>query len=229
MGLVVLMIGAAFTFFGYQLFRVLIPFWGFFVGFTWGAQAIATGMNTGFLATVFGWVIGIIAGLVLAALAYFFYVFAVAVLTASIGYWLTAGLFMAMGLQMGFFLTFLAFIVGIALAVAAVYYNAPKGLLIVLAAFGGATAMIAGVLVFFGAVPVAALGTSLVDIIIRQSLWWTLVWIALTAIGIFAQMQISQAEYIDESNFSSYYPSSYAGAKGGSAKGDKHHHDKHKN
>src|SRR4051812_40494059 len=92
-GLITILLGLSLTFMGYQFFRILIPVWGFFAGFTWGAQALAIGLGTGFLATVMGWTVGLFVGLVIAFLAYFFYQAAVGILAGFIGYWLIGGLF----------------------------------------------------------------------------------------------------------------------------------------
>ena len=85
-GLLALLLGAAFCFIGYRFFRILIPIWGFFAGFFFGAQGVVSLFGGGFLSTVTSWVIGLVVGLIFAALAYFFYYAAVVILGGSVGY-----------------------------------------------------------------------------------------------------------------------------------------------
>ena len=63
------LIGLAFLLYGYRLFLVMLPIWGFFAGFWLGAQTIAMLLGGGFLATTTGWVVGFATGLLLAVLS----------------------------------------------------------------------------------------------------------------------------------------------------------------
>lgn len=223
-GLFLILVGLAFTFAGYQFARVLIPLWGFIAGFFWGADVISASMGGGFLATGFSWIFGLVTGLIIGALAYYFYVLEVAILFGFIGYWLVEGLFAALGLPTGFFVTFTATVVGIVLAVIAVYMRAPKGLLVFFTAFGGALFAIGGLLLMFGQIPLALLGTGFVSAVVQQSWFWSLSLIVLGIIGIVSQLSIPDAiENYEESSYS--YPThiSTAGTKGGksSSKNDK--------
>lgn len=200
--LVSILIGALFVFAGYQFFRVLIPIWGFIAGFVWGAQLVALAFGTGFLATVVGWGFGLFLALVMAVLAYLFYQIAVGVLVAFIAYTATLGIFTAIGMNpSGFLPIMLGLTAGVLLGGAAVYYNAPKGLLILLSAFGGATAVIGGFLAMFGQIPVMALGTNIVGAIITQSFFWTIAWIVLGVAGIVSQMAMSKDVTLDTSDY----------------------------
>ena len=88
-GLLALAIGLAFAFYGFKLFLILLPIWGFFAGFLIGAELISSllgGADAGFLATVTGWVVGFILGLVFAVLSYLYYWVAVILLGGFLGY-----------------------------------------------------------------------------------------------------------------------------------------------
>lgn len=218
-GLLAIIVGLLLTFAGYQFFRFLIQIWGFFIGFTWGAQGVAVGLGGGFLATGMGWFVGLVVGLVIAALAYTFYELAVGLLAASVGYWLTMSLLTPAGVQQASFLAmFLALAVGIVLGVAVLYLRAPKGILVALSAFGGATAVIGGLLVMFGGVPVALLGSGIVNAIIGESALWFIVWIALAVVGLFAQLSLSGAATLDVSDYPASSTVAFAGSKGGAAR-----------
>ena len=98
-GVLILLVGAAFCFVGYRFFRVLIAVWGFFAGFNLGAAGMTALFGQNFLGTTTGWILGLVVGLVLAALAYFFYYFAIVILGASAGYSLGSSLMAALGLN----------------------------------------------------------------------------------------------------------------------------------
>src|SRR5438132_13651524 len=71
-GLLVLLVGAAFCFAGYRFFRILIAVWGFFAGFNLGAAGMTALFGQSFVGRTTGWILGLVLGLVLAVLADFF-------------------------------------------------------------------------------------------------------------------------------------------------------------
>jgi hypothetical protein len=101
-GMIGLLFGLVLAFAGYRLFLILLPIWGFFFGFAFGAQAMQMIFGEAFLATVTSWVVGFIVALIFAVLSYLFYIFAVALVAGSLGYSVTVGLLMAIGMQSDF-------------------------------------------------------------------------------------------------------------------------------
>ena len=61
-GLIGLLLGLGFVFYGFKLFLILLPIWGFFFGFLFGAGVVTAIFGDGFLATTTGWVVGFFAG-----------------------------------------------------------------------------------------------------------------------------------------------------------------------
>src|SRR5512138_3311751 len=94
-GMIALLFGLALCFAGYRLFLVLLPIWGFFFGFGFGAQTVQALFGDAFLATITSWVVGFIVAAVFAVLAYLFYLAAVALLSFSLGYGAAIGLLTA--------------------------------------------------------------------------------------------------------------------------------------
>jgi hypothetical protein len=192
-GALVLLVGAAFCFVGYRFFRILIAIWGFFAGFNLGTAAMTSLFNNAFLGTTTGIVLGLVIGLVFAALAYFFYYFAVVLLGASAGYSLGSGLIGAIGLNNP---GFVAVIVGVVLAVVFAFLilvlNLPKILIMVFTALGGAVAMLAGLLILFGQVKVAYLQYGDAVALVKASWFWSIVAIALAVVGFLAQWRTMQ-------------------------------------
>ena len=106
-GLIALGIGLLFAFYGYRLFLILLPIWGFFAGFVLGAGAMTALFGEGFLVTVTSWVAGLIVGVLFAVLSYLYYWFAVVFVGAWLGYTAGIGLMTLLGIGDGF----LAFVV----------------------------------------------------------------------------------------------------------------------
>ncbi len=151
-GLLAILIGAAWATYGLKAFTILLPIWAFFIGLLAGANWGFEFLGEGFLGTVTSWIIGLVLGVVLAALSYFFYYAAIALLGGTVGYTLTAGLLAAIGLD-GFLSVVLGLIVGVLFAVAVIITAAPILLVIVLTAFSGAAAVVNGALILLGTDP----------------------------------------------------------------------------
>lgn len=192
-GLLVLLLGAAFCFAGYRFFRILIAIWGFFAGFNLGAAAMVALFGGGFLGTVSGWVLGFVVGLVFAALAYFFYYFAIVLLGASVGYSLGSGFMEAIGLNNPGFLSVVAgVIVAVALVILILALNLPKLLIMLFTALGGAGTIIAGILLMFGQIHVAGLQYGIIEAAIKASWIWSIVWFILAVVGFASQWRTTQ-------------------------------------
>ncbi len=192
-GLLALLLGAAFCFAGYRFFRILIPIWGFFAGFSLGAQGVVAIFGGGFLATVTSWVIGLVVGLVLAALAYLFYYAAVVILGGSVGFWIGTGLVAAIGFsQNGFFAVIVGLVVAVVLAILIIVLNLPRILIIVFSALGGSGTILAGILLLLNRIPLAYLGYGSISAIIQNSLFWLIVWLVVAGAGMFVQWRSAQ-------------------------------------
>lgn len=162
-GLFAVAIGLAFAFYGFRVFLILLPIWGFFAGFLLGANgtmALLGGADPGALATVSGWVVGFLLGLVFAVLSYLYYWVAVILLGGALGYQLTIGLLQWIGFEAEGFIAFiLAIIVGAVFAVGFFLLRMPAVLVIVASAISGAGAAVAGVVVGLGLIPKEELNT----------------------------------------------------------------------
>ena len=188
-----LVIGLAFCFAGYRFFRILIAIWGFFAGFMLVSQAVAASAGGHILISALGVVIAVIVGLIAAALAYYLYVAAVAILGASVGFWIGTGLMTALGFSSQ---SAPALLVGIIAAVILVLiilaWNLTKLLIIISTSLGGASTAIAGVLLLLRIIPLDALTVGVMGAIIRGSPIWSLAWLALAVVGIIVQLGSTQ-------------------------------------
>jgi hypothetical protein len=194
-GLLGILIGLAFVFWGFRLFLILLPIWGFFAGFLFGAAATTALFGDGFLATTLGWVVGFFLGLLFAVLAYLYYWFAVVFIGASVGYFLGEGLLHWLGNGGDNFLGFLFGLVGaIIVAAIVVVLRVPKYLIFLLTAIGGAYATIIGIALIFKQVTLDELNGGMIGSLSQANdlPWlWGIAGIVLAGVGIAYQMRLA--------------------------------------
>ncbi|HEY3071397.1 MAG TPA: hypothetical protein VGJ46_01140 [Candidatus Limnocylindrales bacterium] len=187
-GLVVIIVGLAWAFYGLRAFTILLPIWAFIVGFGAGASWIQELFGGGFLATTTSWVGGFFVGLVLALLSYFLYYAAVVLLGGALGYTLAAGLAVGIGLP-----NFLAIIVGLvagaALGAAVLLLAMPAFLVVWLSAIGGATAVANGLLILLGRIDLNDIQGGLGQGLLRDPAIAVVTVIVVAAAGIYYQMR----------------------------------------
>ena len=156
-GLLAIGIGLAWAFYGLKLFTILLPLWAFFFGLVAGAQWGVDIFGQGFFASVLSWGIGLIFGLVLAAISFFWYYAAIVILGGAVGYALGIGFFEWLGLGTGFIAIVIALIVGAIFAIGTFVLGVPILLVMAFSAFSGAAAVVNGVLIFLGQIKLDAL------------------------------------------------------------------------
>ncbi len=202
-GLLAILIGAAFCFLGYRLFLVLLPIFGFFAGFWLGAEAVALLFGTGFLATTTSIVIGIIVGLILAVLSYFFYYAGVIIIAAIIGYSLGSGLMLAIGFDAGLISALVGIVTALVVAGVTILFNLQRSVIIFLTSLGGANAILYGVLLFLGRVSLESVSSSrdTIQPVLQDSWFWALVWVVVAAFGIYVQARYNRTYEFDKSQY----------------------------
>ena len=186
-GMIGLLFGLVLCFAGYRLFLILLPIWGFFFGFALGAQSIQALFGEAFLATITSWVVGFIVAAVFAILAYLFYIFAVAIISFSLGYAATVGLLMAIGMQWGLIVWLAAVVVGVVLGVVVLRFNIQKLVIEFATAFLGAGAIVGVFLALFGGLPSSQLVQNPVAVALQNSPFWMLVFIILGIVAFAVQ------------------------------------------
>ena len=193
-GLLGIVLGAAFCFSGFRYFLLLLPLWGLFVGFTTGAGATAVLLGEGFLGSVIGIAVGVVLAIVFALLSWFYWWGAVVVVAGSLGFMATNLVLSAIGFNAdGFVGTLIALVVGVAVAVAALLANAPKYIAIILTAFAGAAWLTAGIALIPGIIKTDALAHGpLVAVYQTNGILWVIIWGVLGAAGIVAQLQMTR-------------------------------------
>jgi hypothetical protein len=185
--LLIILLGFALCFTGYRFFVILVTIWGFFAGFQFGATIFTNIFGEGFLRTVASWVVGLLVALFAAAVAYLFYEAAVILLAGFIGYEIGIGVMTWIGFQSGFITFLVGLAAALALAAVAVVLRFPKILIIVLTAFAGAGAILAGFFLAFGRISIADLQFGVLGAIVRDSWIWSILYLALAGVGVLIQ------------------------------------------
>lgn len=188
-GLLAIAAGALFCFRGYLAFRIIIPLWGAFVGFSTGAGVVAAVTDEGFLATGLSWVVGIAAAFAFAVLAYLFYEVAVVLLMGSIGFTLGASAMVALNVEWSWVVVLVGVAAGALLALAAIVADLPMVLLVVLSALGGASAITTGIMLLTGALDTADFDTDAVVARADHDWWWYAIYVVLAVVGLVAQLR----------------------------------------
>jgi hypothetical protein len=196
--LLLILLGSAFTFGGYRFFVVLVSIWGFFAGFQFGATIFTNLFGEGFLRTVLSWVVGLLAGLTAAALAYLFYAAAVIMLAGLVGYQLGIGIMAGFGVPEGWLTFLVGLLISLAVVALALYLHLPKLLVLILTALAGAATMLAGVFVALGRISLDSLRSGAVGAILSDSWWWGLLFLAIAAVGFYFQWRTTQSYVVDE-------------------------------
>jgi predicted flap endonuclease-1-like 5' DNA nuclease len=184
-GLIASLFGLALVFAGYKFFRILLPIWGFFFGLWLGAQSIQVLFNQGFLATVTGWTVGFILGLIFAALSYPFYMFAVGIISASLGYFVVVGIWLWLRLPIGFVMWFVAILVASAFVVLTFLLKLQKWVIVVATSILGAGVMVGIITTLFN--PRALFLENPVQVMLKTSPLLLILFLLLVIFGIIVQ------------------------------------------
>jgi hypothetical protein len=185
-GLIGVLFGLVLCFAGYRLFVVLLPIWGFIFGLALGVQTIQILFGDAFLATVTSWVVGVVIGAIFAALSYLFYIAAVAIVSGALGYALSAGLMLLIGMDWGFLMWIIAIVVAIAFAVVTIVFNLQKWVVIAATSILGAGVIIETIAFMF--FPAAAMLQNPVKLILDNSPLAVVVFLVFAILGIVAQV-----------------------------------------
>jgi hypothetical protein len=182
-------IGLAFAFGGWRFFLLLLPLWGFIVGFSLGTEAMRSLFGDGTFATLLSWIVGFVIAVVFAILSYLYYYAAIAILAGTVGYAIGASAWGIIGSEQGVIAFVIGLVVGVVFAIAVLALNVPKYLVIALTGLGGAAAVVAGWFILTGQVPSDNVTWWQVGQLIKNSWFFLIVWALIAAAGIIAQLR----------------------------------------
>lgn len=185
-GILAVLIGLVACLAGYVVFRLVLPILGFLVGLGLGAQLAATLFDQPYLASPLSWIVAIAVGLVVATIAFVWWYVSVALTIAGLGY--AIGFGAARGIGTGADVALIAgVVVAVVFALVALLLRVPIGVVIVVTAFWGSSALISGVLILVGRIDVSQLRNGSVDVITSGSPLLIAVWIGLAVVGVLVQ------------------------------------------
>jgi hypothetical protein len=198
-GLIGTLFGVVLAFFGYRLFLILLPIWGFFFGLLLGANTVQWLFNgTGLLVDVTGWVVGLVVGAVFAVLSYLFYIAAVAIIAGSLGYFVSVYFLLWVGMKANFLLWLIGIVVGVVLIFVTLQFNLQKWVIIITTALMGAAVSFGTIIQILN--PATNLLDNPVKFVLQQS-WFLLVCFALmVAAGIVVQYVQNKSFTLDSYN-----------------------------
>lgn len=188
-GLLAIAVGALFAFRGYFAMRVIIPIWGAFAGFMLGAGLVSSASNDGFLRSVLGWVVGIVLAAVFALAAYLYYEISVAIAMAAIGFALGTSVMVALGVTWSWLVILVGVAAGVLLAAVAILGDLPTVILVVLTAMAGASTIVAGLMLLFGAVETGDFEKVSATKTLDDDWWWYAIYVVLAIAGVVIQIQ----------------------------------------
>jgi hypothetical protein len=187
LGLLAILAGGAMLLAGQFVLRLVIPVWGFFAGFAFGAGLVADLADERFLGTVLGWVLGLLFALVFAVLAYLYYYVAVVIAMGAFGFAIGSGLVVALGIDWNWVAVLVGTIVGVVVGLVAVFTDLPMIVLVVFSSFAGAVAVVGGVMLLVGSLNSADFTRGDFTSTVDNSWAWSLLLLVLAVVGILIQ------------------------------------------
>jgi len=191
--LLAIVIGAALILYGYRIFLVLLPVFGFFAGFWVGASAMQWTLNENFLATLFSIIVGVVLGIVFAIASYAIYFAGVAVVAFAFGAMVAAGIMTFIGFEAGGVVSLVALAAGILLAVITFQKNLQKYFIMGIMSLGGGNLVVLGILVLIGQVSLEVLRAKgdMIGPVLAAGALWVIIWLGLAIAGLVYQIRTS--------------------------------------
>ncbi|HEX5086825.1 MAG TPA: hypothetical protein VFV89_03390 [Nocardioides sp.] len=186
-GLLAILAGAAMLLAGQFVLRLMLPIWGFFAGFAFGAGLVADLADERFLGTVLGWVLGLAFALIFALFAYLYFYVAVILAMAAFGFTLGSGLVVALGIDWSWVAVLVGLAVGVVIGIACVVANMPMIVLVVLSSIAGAVGVVGGLMLLVGSLNSAEFTHGDFTDTVSDSVGWYLLLLVLACAGVFIQ------------------------------------------
>jgi hypothetical protein len=188
-GVLAIAIGAAWAFYGLSAFTVLLPLFAFAFGVLVGAQLGQDAFGEGFFSTVLSWVVGIVFGLILASVSFFWYYAAVTLAAGALGYAFGVGFANALDIDSSLLGSVVGLVIGAVLAIATFAAGVPAFLVITFSAISGAAGVVNGGLILLGRIKVADLHSGLLGGLLSDGTIAVVAWILIAVVAIWYQLR----------------------------------------
>ena len=187
LGLLAIIAGGAMLFAGQFVLRLVIPIWGFFAGFAFGAGLVADLADERFLGTVLGWVLGLVFAVVFAVLAYLYYYVAITLAMGAFGFAIGSGLVVALGIDWNWVAVLVGLVVGVIVGLVSIVVNMPMIVLVVFSSFAGAVGVVGGLMLLVGSLNSADFTEGDFTNTVENGWAWSLLLLVLALVGILIQ------------------------------------------
>jgi len=187
LGVLAIVAGGAMLFAGQFVLRLVLPIWGFFAGFAFGAGLFAELADESFLGTALGWVSGFVFAVIFAVLAYLYYAVAVILAMAAFGFAIGSGLIVALGIDWSWVAVLVGVAVGAVFGLLAVVGNMPMVVLAVVSSLAGAVSVVAGLMLLVGTLNSADFTEGSFSSAVDAGWGWYVLLLVLAVIGFIAQ------------------------------------------
>lgn len=189
-GIFIGIVGFTVAFSGLRVFFAMLPLLGFITGLFAGATLIQSWLGEGFLASLTGWLVGIVLGILFALVSYLWWYAGALLAAGASGALLASGLFSLFGVNSGVFLTIVAMIGAVVFIFLAMALNLPVYIVLVNTAILGAYGVIGGLLLIFNVKDLNEFDWGVARAIAHENWFWWIVWVVIVVAGIMSQMKI---------------------------------------
>jgi hypothetical protein len=187
LGLLAIVAGGVMLLAGQFVLRLVIPVWGFFAGFAFGAGLVAELADERFLGSVLGWVLGLVFAVVFAVLAYLYYYVAIILAMGAFGFAIGSGVVVALGIDWSCVAVLAGLVVGVILGLVSVLGNMPMIVLVVVSSFAGAVGVVGGLMLLVGSLNSADFTRGDFTTTVEDGWVWSLLLLVLAVVGIVIQ------------------------------------------
>ncbi len=172
---------------GQFVLRLVIPVWGFFAGFAFGAGLVAGFADERFLGTVLGWVLGLVFAVLFAVFAYLYFYVAVILAMSAFGFAIGSGLVVALGIDWNWVAVLVGLVVGLIAGLVSVFGNMPMIVLVIFSSLAGAVGVVGGLMLLVGSLDSADFTRGDFTNTVENGWVWSLLLLVLALAGIFVQ------------------------------------------
>ncbi len=189
LGVLAIIAGGAMLLAGQFVLRLVIPIWGFFAGFAFGAGIVAEFADEHFLGTVLGWALGLLFAVIFAILAYLSYWIGIVIAMGAAGFAIGSGIILAFGFDWDWVAALVGLALGIVFGLVSAFANVPMLVLILIGSVAGAVGVTGGLMLLFGALDSAAFTEGDFTDTVSNSFGWALLLLVLAIGGIIIQVR----------------------------------------
>jgi len=189
LGILAIIAGGAMLLAGQFVLRLVIPIWGFFAGFAFGAGIVAEFADEHFLGTVLGWALGLLFAVIFAVLAYVFYWIGIVIAMGMAGFAIGSGIILAFGFDWDWVAALVGLALGVVFGLVSAFANVPMVVLVLIGSLAGAVGVTGGLMLLVGSLNSSDFTAGDFSDRVSDSFGWELLLVVLAIVGIVVQLR----------------------------------------